>query len=244
MSLGLRLTKVQNLSTAIIIFSRHNSTRLPGKALKLIHGREMLGWVIDRARLVNNDIPVIVATSSERQDDQIAEFSQNNGAFCFRGDLNNVLKRAIDACKAFDIDVFARVCGDRPFFSPELTLSGFRQIGQNKAELVSSQVNQCLPPGLTTEIIKLSALEKITKLSQNEDDLEHITRFIYNHKAAFDIKEFVLHEPIKNWAKLVVDNSHDLNRARWIALKLTKSYKASSCYKKILYYAEEYDRSE
>ena len=87
---------MQNFSTAIIIFSRHNSTRLPGKALKLIHGREMLGWVIDRARLVNNNIPVIVATSSEPQDDQIAEFSQSNGVFCFRGDLNNVLKRAID----------------------------------------------------------------------------------------------------------------------------------------------------
>ena len=56
-------------------FSRFNSTRLPGKALELINGREMLGWVIDRARLVDDDIPVIVATSSEEQDDQIAEFS-------------------------------------------------------------------------------------------------------------------------------------------------------------------------
>lgn len=235
---------MQNFSTAIIIFSRHNSTRLPGKALKLIHGREMLGWVIDRARLVNNNIPVIVATSSEPQDDQIAEFSQSNGVFCFRGDLNNVLKRAIDTCKEFKVDVFARVCGDRPFFSPELTLSGFRQIEQNKAELVSSQVNQCLPPGLTTEIVRFSALEKIAKLSQNKDDLEHITRFIYNHEDAFDIKEFVLHEPIKNWTKLVVDNSHDLKRARRVARKLAKHYNASCCYKKVLYYAQEYDRSE
>ena len=124
---------MQNFSTAIIIFSRHNSTRLPGKALKLIHGREMLGWVIDRARLVNNNIPVIVATSSEPQDDQIAEFSQSNGVFCFRGDSNNVLKRAIDTCKEFKIDVFARVCGDRPFFSPELTL--FASDKSNKTKL-------------------------------------------------------------------------------------------------------------
>ena len=44
----------------------------------------MLGWVIDRAKLVNHGIPVIVATSSEEQDDQIAEFSQRNGVFCLK----------------------------------------------------------------------------------------------------------------------------------------------------------------
>lgn len=234
---------MQDLSTATIIFSRHNSTRLPGKALELINGREMLGWVIDRAKLVDKDIPVIVATSVERQDDQIAEFSQSNGVFCFRGDLNNVLKRAIDTCKAFKIDAFARVCGDRPFFSPELTLSGFKQIKQSRAELISSQIRQCLPPGLTTEIVQLSALEKIATMSQNKDDLEHITRFIYNHKAAFDIREFELHKPIKHWANLVVDDKYELERARWIAVKVAKSYKASFCHEKVLYYAKEYDRS-
>ena len=34
----------------------------------------------------------------------------------FRGNLNNVVKRAYDCCKRFDLDAFVRICGDRILF--------------------------------------------------------------------------------------------------------------------------------
>ena len=227
---------------AVIIFSRYNSTRLPGKALRRIKGRELLGWVIDRARLVSSDIPVIVATSTDSHDDRIAKFSEMNGVSCYRGDLCNVLDRAIEACKKFDVDVFARICGDRPFFSPELTLAGFHQFDED-LDLVSSQPNRSLPPGLTTEIVKLSALERVIQITSKKQDLEHFTRFIYKNSSMFRIKTFSLSEPIKDWTSLVVDNENDLRKARWIAEFFSSTKLANVSYKEIIRSAVEYDNS-
>ncbi|MDB2469165.1 hypothetical protein N9X39_03735 [Alphaproteobacteria bacterium] len=227
---------------AVIIFSRYNSIRLPGKALKRINGRELLGRVIDRARLVDADMPVIVATSTESTDDRIAKFSEMNGVSCYRGDLCNVLKRAIDTCKKFDVDVFARICGDRPFFSPELTLAGFHQFDDN-LDLLSSQPNLSLPPGLTTEIVKVSALEKVIRTTTKKEDLEHFTRFIYKNSSMFRIKTFNLSEPIKGWTRLVIDNEKDLRKARWIAEFFSSAKLANTPYTEIIRYAVEYDNS-
>ena len=227
---------------AVIIFSRYNSTRLPGKALRRINGRELLGWVIDRARLVEADMPVIVATSTDRLDDRIAKFSKMNGVLCYRGDLCNVLKRAIDTCKKFDVDVFARICGDRPFFSPELTLAGFHQFDAN-VDLLSSQPNRSLPPGLTTEIVKVSALEKVIRATTKKDELEHFTSFIYKNSSMFRIKTFNLSEPIKGWTKLVVDNEKDLRKARWIANFFSAAKLANTPYREIIRCAVDYDNS-
>ena len=49
--------------TGLIIFARYDSARLPGKALRPLAGRALLGWVIDRAHQVLDNLPVMVATS-------------------------------------------------------------------------------------------------------------------------------------------------------------------------------------
>jgi len=63
----------------IIAFARMSSSRLPGKALMDSGGRPMLGRVIDRLRLaaLDLDCKLIIATSQEQDDDQIAAFCED-----------------------------------------------------------------------------------------------------------------------------------------------------------------------
>ena len=67
------------MATGLIIFARMSSSRLPGKMLLPIAGRALLGRVIDRARCVKGDRPVVVATSKEAADDAIERFARAEG---------------------------------------------------------------------------------------------------------------------------------------------------------------------
>jgi len=99
-----------------LIFSRFDSTRLPGKALLEINGREMLGRVIDRAKKIPGLDGIVVATTDREVDDTIAEFASKENVGCFRGSLDDVAFRAFKACESFGFSKFVRICGDRPFF--------------------------------------------------------------------------------------------------------------------------------
>ena len=115
-----------NFNIGAIIFSRFDSSRLYGKALIDIEGRCLLGRVIDRAKLIKGISNIVVATSERKVDDPIQEFAKNEGIGTYRGSCDDVYKRAIEACNKFKFDIFARICGDRPFLDYELISKGIK----------------------------------------------------------------------------------------------------------------------
>ena len=62
---------IKKPTIGLIIFARLNSSRLPGKALLEISGRPLLGHVIDRAKKISKQYPLVIATSNESSDDLI-----------------------------------------------------------------------------------------------------------------------------------------------------------------------------
>jgi len=209
------------LISGVIIFSRMDSERLPGKAMIDISGRSLLGRVIDRANLVKNVKHVIVATSTRSIDNSIAYFAESEGVEVFRGEANDVSARALSACKAFKLDKFARICGDRPFFDPELVSSLLQIHNELDVDVVTTMFPRTYPPGLTTEIISTNALEFAMSKTKNLEDREHVTNFIYRESGLFKIHNVDAPKNINfDGAHLVVDNNHDLLRARWIASKI------------------------
>ena len=103
------------IKTGGIIFSRMNSTRLPGKAMIQINGVSLLERVIDRSKLISKIDHLCIATSVNKEDDIIASFGKSKGIDVFRGSLMDVAGRAIDTAEHFKYDHFIRICGDRPF---------------------------------------------------------------------------------------------------------------------------------
>lgn len=100
-----------------IIPARYGSTRLPGKALLKIAGREMILWVVDRALQAENVGRAIVATD----DDRIIDCVRGAGfeAMMTRDDHASGSDRLAEVAATLDdVDVVVNVQGDEPLVSP------------------------------------------------------------------------------------------------------------------------------
>ena len=90
---------------------------MPGKVLKDILGKPMLQRQIERIT-DNIEIPLIVATSEDKSDDQIQFLCKKIGVECFRGDLENVVLRFFNCAKKYNITHIIRIGGDDPLIDP------------------------------------------------------------------------------------------------------------------------------
>ncbi|APG27350.1 hypothetical protein A7E78_05525 [Syntrophotalea acetylenivorans] len=107
------------MKAAILITARLKSTRLPKKVLKPIAGRPMFGHLIDRLKLARRTEQIILITSPLEQDDPLAEFAEQEGIGCYRGDPEDVLLRMTRAAETFGVDTVVSCTGDNPFVDPE-----------------------------------------------------------------------------------------------------------------------------
>ena len=81
----------------VILQSRYNSKRLPGKALKKINNIPII--VLCAKRLSNKGNKVFVATSRQKNDDKIISILKKYKINYFRGDINNVYSRYVKIIK-------------------------------------------------------------------------------------------------------------------------------------------------
>ncbi len=211
------------MKTGAVIFSRNSSTRLPGKALIDISGRCLLGRVIDRTKEIKGIVDIIVATSTDKEDDQIVDFAEHENVNVYRGSLKDVASRALDSCLKFNLDKFVRICGDRPFFSPKLISDLIELSNNSNFEIITTTFPRTYPPGLTCEILKTKILKDSINLIKNTDDKEHVTSYFYKHSDKFLIKNISPNEDLNfDGINLCVDTQKDLERAVWIANEIDK----------------------
>ena len=59
-----------------VIQARMGSTRLPGKVLRRIAGKPMIGWIAERLRACKEVDEIVVSTTQSPRDDAIARFAK------------------------------------------------------------------------------------------------------------------------------------------------------------------------
>jgi len=205
------------IKTGGIIFSRMNSTRLPGKAMIPINGVSLLERVINRSKLISKIDHLCIATSLKKEDDIIASFGKSKGIDVFRGSLNDVTGRALDTAKHFGYDNFIRICGDRPFLDNHIYDLMISTHLNNKNDLTTNIFPRTVPPGLTGEVISIKSLKKMYSMPLDIEDKEHVTRYYYKNPSLFSILNMNFAFSKENIAaRLVVDDKDDLRRCTWI----------------------------
>lgn len=168
------------MTTVAIIQARVNSTRLPGKVLKLIGDSPVLWHVFNRVKAASKLDRVLVATSHETYDDPIDDLCKSYKIECIRGDENDVLSRFILCAKLLNANTIVRITADCPLISPtviDYVIDEYFRTGSNYA---SNTLVRTFPHGLDVECFSFDTLYSAHINTKSLYDREHVTPFIYN----------------------------------------------------------------
>jgi spore coat polysaccharide biosynthesis protein SpsF len=135
-------------SVGAVIQVRMGSTRLPGKALLPAAGKPLLQHLIERLQRAALVDRVIVATTTNVEDDAVEALALRVGAGCHRGSVDDVLGRVAGALQAFDIDVHVEIHGDGPLADWRLVDRAVRAYLEGGWDLVTNAARVTYPPGL------------------------------------------------------------------------------------------------
>ncbi|MBN9088902.1 MAG: aldo/keto reductase [Reyranella sp.] len=169
-----------------VLQARMSSTRLPGKVLKPILGRPMLGRHIDRLKRSRMIDRLVVATSVDPSDDPIAAFCAAEGIGCHRGSLHDVLARYEGAARDNDpVDHIVRLTGDCPLADPEVIDRTIEMHVAGQYDYSSNTNPPTYPDGLDTEVMTREALRLMAVEAATAHQREHVTSFLYTQPERF-----------------------------------------------------------
>ena len=163
----------------VAIQARTNSSRLPGKVLLPISGIPISVLAAKRAGR-NKNFDVCVLTSKESTDDYLASVLAQHSVDCFRGDLNNVLSRFVEAFQDYpENTIVVRLTADNVFPDAEFIEGVIDQFIATGVDYICANGEQSnLPYGLAAEVTRLVHLREALRAAASDFDCEHVTPYI------------------------------------------------------------------
>ncbi len=169
-----------------IIQARMGSTRLPGKVMKDLLGKPVLGHVIERVGRCETIQTIVVATTDGPMDDPIADLARQYRTQVFRGSEADVLSRYYHAAVENHAETVVRITSDCPLFDPIIGDDIIRFYQSHTYDIVSNagplNTKRTYPPGTDTEVFSMAGLADAYAHAVEAYQREHVTPYIYEKK--------------------------------------------------------------
>lgn len=165
--------------------ARMGSSRLPGKVLAPLCGVPVLEHIVRRLRRSRHLEEICVATTTEPADDAVAALAARLGAACYRGSVDDVLDRVLRAGRACRADLLVEITGDCAVIDPTVVDRVIDAYLDGGYDYVSNVIRLTYPPGIDAQVYRLALLEQVAALTQDPEDREHVTTYIYRHPDRF-----------------------------------------------------------
>ena len=205
-----------------IIPARMTSNRLPGKVLLDINGKPALQRMIERVKASKLLDGIVIAITTNPQDDCLVNFCLENGVEYFRGSEDNVLERLIGAAKATNTEIVAEMTSDCPLiywghidYLVDLHMKHYPEF-----DMTTNIEKRTFPRGFDLQIVNIEALEKSFKEIDNQPDFEHALTWIYlnpNGKKGYKVQNWKAPESQRRPdLEFTLDTESDLELLNWI----------------------------
>lgn len=192
----------------IIIQARVGATRLPGKVLRPLARRSVLGWVVRVALASQVADRVVVATTTRRDDDAVTDAATALGAEVVRGDEDDVLSRFLLAVeREDDATVVVRLTADCPLLDPALIRACARVFNSLDVDYVSTISPRSLPRGLDVEVAAAGALRRAGREASGADRV-HVTPYLYREPGRFKVAGLTFSPPADD-LRVTLDTPED-----------------------------------
>ena len=198
-----------------IIQARMGSSRLPGKALmKSDSGKPLLYYVINQLRYCSKVKNLVIATTTNQEDDEIEKFANNNSINVFRGKEKDVLDRYFQCAKKYSFSTIVRITADCPLIDPQIVDKVIEQFFSENYDFATNTLTRTFPIGTDVEVFSFSALNKAWENAQLPSEREHVTPYFHN-KENFKIINVENDKNISN-LRLTVDRIEDFELIKQI----------------------------
>lgn len=184
-----------------ILQARMSSSRLPGKVAMDANGEPMLLYEIKRILQSEKIDKLVVATSTNIEDNLIEKIAKEGNVQCFRGSLKNVLERYYQCAKQYNPSHIVRLTGDCPIIDPRIIDEMVSLHITNNSDYTTNGLQRTFPNGLDVEVMTFKTLEHAYLHSTLQEEYEHVTYYIYTHPELFKIQHFC--------------NDQDYSHIRW-----------------------------
>lgn len=201
------------MQTLVVIQSRFNSSRLPGKALWPLAGLPLLAFLIRRlkAGLPASEYRLVLATTDLAADDILAAWAEAEGIAVVRGDEQDLVRRFNACLKQFPADFVVRVTADNPLTCPQTLKQLVASARQHRADYAYCPN---LPVGAGVDVFGAQTLELLSRAAA-PDEREHLNLHILNHPEDFcSIFPEALGPLARPELRLTIDTLEDWRRVR------------------------------
>jgi spore coat polysaccharide biosynthesis protein SpsF len=185
-----------------VIQARMSSTRLPGKVMLPLAGKPLLVRMVERVKNAYLCGTVVVATTTNKEDDEIEKLCKTENILCFRGHPTDLLDRHYQAALYYDADVVLKVPSDCPLIDPQIidNVISFYKANANKYDYVSNLHHASYPDGNDVELMTFTTLQRAWENATRQLEREHTTPYIWENPFLFRIGN-ILWETGKNYSK-------------------------------------------
>ena len=173
-----------------VVQARMGSQRFPGKMLSQLGEHTLLDWVLQRVLRSTQVDQVVLATSTNSEDDKLVSAALRLEVNSIRGSEADVLSRFLLAADKSQADLVVRVCADNPFIAPEEL---DRLIVDHRAKSVDYSCNHQqklsnkYADGFGAEILSHDLLKKLANQTTQQAHREHVTSYIWDNQNEFKI---------------------------------------------------------
>ena len=177
----------------VFIQARLGSTRLPGKVLKKVNGKELLIWQIERIKEAKTVNDIVVITTKKKEDDKIEQLCVKNKINFYRGSEHDLLDRHYKAAKIFNADFVVKIPSDSPLVDSNIIDKVLNLWIDNpdKYDYVSNYHPPTFPDGLDVEGCPIEVLEDAWIHADKEYEREHTFPYIWDNPEKFKIGNVV-----------------------------------------------------
>lgn len=195
------------MKTAVFISIREKSTRLPHKSLRVIEGRTVCDWLIERVRLARNPDLIVLTTSVDPRDQVLCDIAEKAGIAAFKGSEDDKLDRYLQAAAAHGVDFAVIVDGDDLFVSEEhidAVISAAKETGEDYIS------QDGLPLGAASFGVRIQALAEVCKLKAESDT--EVWGGYFTKSDRFKVRMIPVKDPLLNRpdVRMTLDYDEDL----------------------------------
>ncbi len=176
---------IKNKRVIATIQVRLTSSRLPGKAMLPLAGKPVIEHMIERHRKSKYTDEVVVATTTNKTDDPIAEFCKKISCPCWRGSEEDVLSRVTDAARSQKADIVVQGMADSPLVDFRIVDRLLEMLIDSETEYVSNEIEESFPVGFDARAFLFSAIEKSERVGKDQMYREHAGYYIFSHPKEF-----------------------------------------------------------